>query len=468
MLKKVIEQLDNSQFELLHQELAENRGEKFVRLLELYRETGKNDPDIRDEVGANQAAFYTLKSRLQDKVQQFLFRTATDNRAELLKNISSIPHLVYNSPRETAISMLEHLETELKRLDMPSELVSVYNGLKKLHLNSAQYYHYQQLYNKNVAYALALDKADELASVFTRELCDFLLSRDNAKREILKLYLREMANLSRLYDSHRLKVTRIIMAASFGIFASEENEIPETEETIEDMLRQFHTIVDEHPEDRHYRFLRYVWHFLNYEYYKKLGLQKNGNLSFEKVNASLNSFLLLHHSCPAAWFLLSRSERPTEKAVEELRFLPDPEDAFSFTCFHLALAAGLFQDQKFSEAATTLNKVVNEISFKNYPFAECQVKLFLGLCYLLAEKSEQAEVAVRSISRKLSGDLADQFPAAQAFSRFLKTAVNDASPKKLQKLEQALAIFRQANTGPEAVLKFVKITDVHLQALAKI
>src|SRR5574337_217733 len=149
MLRKVIEQLDSTQYADLHQELTQHRGEKLLRLLELYRETGKDDADIRDEVGANQDAFYTLKSRLQDKVQQYLFRTASDNRAELLKNISSIPFLVNSAPRETAISMLEHLETELKRLDMPAELIGVYNGLKKLYLNTPVYYQYQQLYNKN-------------------------------------------------------------------------------------------------------------------------------------------------------------------------------------------------------------------------------------------------------------------------------------------------------------------------------
>jgi hypothetical protein len=468
MLKKVIAQLDGPQYEDIRQELTQSRGEKFVRLLELYRETGKEDPEIREEVGANQAAFYTLKSRLQDKVQQYLFRTASDNRAELLKNISSIPFLVYNAPRETAISMLEHLETELKRLDMPAELVSVYNALKKLHLNSADYYRFQQLYNKNVAYALSLDKADELASTFTRELSYYLLSRDEDKKEILKLYLREMANLSKLYDSHRLKVTRIMMSVCYALFAGDPNEVPETDQTVEEMMKQFQAILDEHQDDRQYRFLISVWHFLNYEYYLRLGLPKNANASFEKINAGLGNFLLLSHTCPAGLFLLSRAERLVESNDIAVRFEPNVEDTLTFLCWHVSRAYDFFIAKQYAEAASCLNQLVNEVSFKNYPFAEAQVKLFLGTSYLLAEKTEQAEVTIRSISRKLSGeDLVDRFPAAQAFSRFLKTALNDSSAQKKKKTEQAYASFRQLNVGPEAILKFLKLSDEHFTILSK-
>jgi hypothetical protein len=473
MLQKVISQLSHSQFEELHGELSLNRGEKFAKLLELYREEEDDDAVLRDAIGAKQAAFYTLKSRLFDKVQQYLFRTSSDNRAELLKNVSSIPYLVNNTPRETAVSLLLHLETELKREDMPAELVSVYNGLKTLHLHTAQYYQYQQLYNKNVAYMLALDKAEELISLFTRELGEYLLSLDKEKIAVLRLYLKELNNLSRLYDSHRLKVNLIIGNVTYAIFVDEKNEAPETDDTIEELLQKFKTIVEEHPEHRNYRFLEPVRYFLTFEYYHLLGLRKNAQQAYEKLNGTLETFLLLEHSCPATYFLLSKLVHEggvtDEKSADpELLYQPHPDDIFSSVNFYLYSAGVHFRNEKYAEAASSLNELLNVASFKNFTFAEAQVKLFLTLNYLLAGKSDQAEITLRSISRKIASEgLAEIFPAADAFSKFLKIALNDNSSTKAKKTETAYQAFLQVNKGPAAILKYVSLSPAQLKKLSE-
>jgi hypothetical protein len=472
MLKKVVEQLQDEQYQALHLDLSENRGEKFLKLLELCREPGLSDAQLREGVGVNQAAFYTLKSRLYDKVQQFLFRTASDDRADLLKNISSIPFLVNRSPRETAISLLDHLETALRRLDMPSELISVYNALKKLHINSPRYYDYQQLYNRNVAYALALDKADELCALFTRELGEWMLSHNAEKKEILRLYLKEITSYSRLYDSHRLTVTRTLMSLSFALFVSGNNEVPESDETAEELLKQLQTIFCTHESDRQYRLLDIAWNYLNFEYYHRLGLHKNAAASLEKCNTEAENLLRLNHTIPAAWFLISRAERAAQVAPVSpdpvFRTSPDPEDTFSFFCFHLGKAADYFQKQEYNAASAELNQVINGMSFKNATFAECQVKLFLGLNQLLAGKTESAEVVIRSITRKLAGEeFALRFAPAHAFVRFIKIALNDSTAQKRTKTEQAWNAFRQANNGEDALLKFIVLNEKQLDQLAR-
>jgi hypothetical protein len=471
MLKKVISQLSGEQFGELQNELASNRGEKFSQLLNLYRENDDDDGDIKNKIGVNNASFYTLKSRLSDKIQQYLFRTASDHRAELLKNISSIPQLIYNTPRETAIMLLEHLELELKKNDMPDELVSVYNALKKLHLHSESYYHYQQLYNKNVAYTLSLDKADELVSSFNRELGEYLLSRDVSKIDILRLYLKELSNLGKLYDSHRLKVYRLIASITYALFI--EKDIPETEETIEDLLKQFDAITEEHPEDRNYKHLVLIRHFQNFIYYHQLGLHKNGTASFEKLNANPEKFLLLAHTCPASYFLIIKAERAVttsagSKTAEEPKshFQVSNEDVFSTINCTMYEAAVAFHKQQYTESASILNGLINEVSFKNFPFAEFEVKLFLAISQLMCGKTEQAELTLRSVSRKLaSAEFSKRFPSTQAFCRFLKIALNDSSSQKGKKLQDAYAAFKQVNSGSETILSFLPLDASHLNKL---
>jgi hypothetical protein len=475
MLQKVISQLSNTQYDQLYDELAANRGEKFSKLLELYRGDDLEDSAIRDVIGAKQAAFYTLKSRLFDKVQQYLFRTSSDNRAELLKNVSSIPYLIYNTPRETAISLLLHLEAELKKEDMPAELVSVYSGLKKLHLHTSEFYHYQQLYNKNVAYMLALDKAEEVVSLFTRQLGEFMLSLDDEKTVLLKLYLQELNNLSRLYDSHRLKINQIIVGVTYAIFVDDDNEVPSSEETIEELLLQFKTILENYPDHRNYRFLEPVRLFLNFEYYHRLKLRKNSNAAYEKLNGNLETFLILSHSCPTTQFLLSKFEHERAMAGTKeisyddmLVFEPDPNDAFSCVNYYMYSAACNFHSNKFAEASAILNKLINQISFKDLPFAEARVKLFLALNLLLASKSDQAEIILRSISRKLSSeDLSGRFLPAELFSKFLKIALNDNSSTKQKKLEAAYQAFSQVNNHKKAILYIAPLQSAHIQKLAE-
>ena len=465
MLKKVIEQLSESQFQGLHKELVTNRGEKFVRLLELFRQPGLDEDQVKEKQDTTGAAFYTLKSRLQDKVQEYLFRQAADDRAELLKNISAVPMLVYNTPRETAISMLEFLETQLRVLDMPAELVSVYSALKKLHLNSERFYHFQQMYNKNVAYSLAIDKAEELVALFTRELGYFLFSQDTNRLDILRLYLKELNNLNKLYDSHRLKACRIIAHLSYQLFTKEDDA---TEETTEELLKQLREILDAHPDDRRYRFLDNVWHFFNFEYYHLLGLHKNGKASFEKLLSNSSDLFSLNHTFPVSVFLLSKCERAMGSGEKQLPYNPDPEDLFSVVNYGLYRSALEFSEKKYVAAANILNTLVNEVSFKNFLFAECQVKLLLSLNLLLAGKSEQAEVSIRSITRKLSSDgQGDNLPAAMAFARFVKTALTDNSPQKDKKLRQLFSTFTQLNSGRGSFLKFIRLEEEHFKILSR-
>lgn len=206
MVRKVIEQLEETVYNKLKEELKETKASKMLSLLEMYR-SGTPDSEITaDSLGISTASFYTLKSRLQDKVQKTLFRSASDDFADLLKNLSSIPYLVNNTPRESAVLLLLFLEKELREKDKPGELAQVYGALKKLHAHHSDYFHYEQLYNKNIAYFLAFEKAEEVVTRFTRTLGEYLMGGEIQLKEVMKLYIKELTNLSRLYESHRIRM----------------------------------------------------------------------------------------------------------------------------------------------------------------------------------------------------------------------------------------------------------------------
>ncbi|MEZ5173745.1 MAG: hypothetical protein R2850_09630 [Bacteroidia bacterium] len=185
--KSIVLQLKEEEFNDLCQQFVETKADKYLRLLKLYRENKYNDEEIQGMLDVNTSAYYTLKSRLFDKIQDFLTNNMSTPIIDLLRKVANIPTLIYDTHRDTAIAILSKLESELQNYDMPYELSSVYSALKKLHLHSPKYYEYTQLYNRHLAYTIALDKAEDLLNTFMKTVGDYFARRNKAQVEYLSL-----------------------------------------------------------------------------------------------------------------------------------------------------------------------------------------------------------------------------------------------------------------------------------------
>ena len=150
--KSIVLQLKEDEFNDLCRQFVETKADKYLRLLKLYRENKYTDEEIQEMLSVNTSAYYTLKSRLFYKIQDFLTNNMSTPIIDLLRKVANIPTLIYDTHRDTAIAILSKLESELQNYDMPYELSSVYSALKKLHLHSPKYYEYTQLYNKHLAW----------------------------------------------------------------------------------------------------------------------------------------------------------------------------------------------------------------------------------------------------------------------------------------------------------------------------
>jgi len=123
-LEKVIHQLSDDDSAAIAQSFKSSKADKFLTLFEQVRENGAVAEDTS-------SSFYTLKSRLYDKVQEYLIDNMEEPRIDVLKKVAAIPSLIYDTPRDTAIAILTKLEADLKEFDMPNELTEVYAAFKK-------------------------------------------------------------------------------------------------------------------------------------------------------------------------------------------------------------------------------------------------------------------------------------------------------------------------------------------------
>lgn len=473
-IEKIVSQLNEIDYTSLSEQLVQSKADKFLLLLQSYRKDKLSDKDIQALLDIKTAAFYTLKSRLYDKIQEFLYKATRDTRIDLLQNVANIEYLIYKAPKETAIGLIQKMESELLKNDMPNELIIVYKALMKLHLYSPKYYEYQQLYNKSVAYNLAQDKAEEILSSFSKNLCYAYVTREQKYFDILSLYKKEMHNICRIHQSHRLAVYKNLLNIQFALFSPVPEEM-QNDSTIEDMLKEIYTIVQDNPEDRTYIHLINAAHLLSFEYYVQLKLFKNAAVYYEKINDDNVSVLLYNHSCFSIHFLKSRIHwHYVNKNIEQLNeneelvYEPEPEDVAEYIIFKLYKAHLLFYKNKISEATQLLNKLINDVSFKDILSAEVEVKIFLTLLLLLAEKSDQAEIILRSISRKLTEDDEIKFQTAFLYIRLFKAVLTNKNTGKLEKITGIYKLISSANQNFDSVLGNLHLSNEQLQHLSKI
>lgn len=474
MLFKVISQLDTDVYDKLKDELTETRAEKMLQLLELYRSSVDDEGITPKTLEINSASFYTLKSRLQDKVQKVLFVNASDIYADLLKNLAAIPFLVNNTPRESAIMLLNYLAEELKRTDQPGELAQVYGALKKLNSWDKDYFHYQQLYNKNVAYFLAIEKAEETLTHFTRDCGAYCYSGDKSQLDLLRLYVKELNNLARVYESHRIRIYKYVAEVSFALFVDENREIPGSDETVEDVLGKMSEILKEHADDRNFRFLGDIWQFLNFEYYLSLGLQKNAQPFFDHIVNGKLRLLYRTHTTLATRFLVSAGAKiivDPELAGMALEHLPEPDanDLYSRTNIALFEAAVEFEAGGYGRAVTILNNFLNDNTMKAMFIAEYNVKLFLVLAQLCSEKTDQAEITFRSISRKIASmENKDAFQSGvMEWINLCKLVLGGGADKKA-KVQECVDAVNKARKGNNCLLPQVRLNEKVAGVLQKL
>lgn len=471
-IEKIITQLKEKEYSSLYEQLKTHKADKYLQLLEFYRNGGLQEKEIQSQLDIKPAAFYTLKSRLYDKIQEFLYKSTSDNRIELLSNVANIEYLIYKVPREMALGILLKLESELIRSDMPNELAMVYKALKKLHVYSQKYYEYEQLYNKYVAYNLAHDKAEEVLSFFCRMLVMYYASRDEKLLEVLVLYKKEMSTLCRVHQSHRLTAYRNILNIQFALFSPVKEEM-QHDATVEDMLKETYTILETHTENLAYVHLLGALHFLSFEYYHQLKLYKNAATYYEKIMEE-DSILLYNHTCFSIHFLVSKLEfnnanNSMEQVLAEggLNYLPAEDNAVEQIMYAHYNASLLYHEGKFAEAAQLLTALINDVSFKELFFLEVETKFFYILLLLLAEKLDNAELTMRSISRKMADEDDVKYHTASLFIKLFKIVLANKASNKLDKLKEIERLISATNVGPNKILSFVQVEQAHLVRLSK-
>ncbi|MDP5171219.1 MAG: hypothetical protein NWR72_13325 [Bacteroidia bacterium] len=471
-LYKIINQLTDEEYNELHSSLVATQALKTISFLECIKE----DPISPDKLflereDVNAAAFYVLKSRLADRIEDFLLQRLGGDTLALTHRVLTVSDLVFDSTREIAEAALGKLEKELIKNDFPYGLMLVYKELQNVHNFGEEHAYYKRRYQQQVAYAVAMDKAEDLVREFFKVFDEYELKRRDRDLTTLTRIMEKLSNLSDLYDSHRLYFCKGIV----HLFALLFIEIPDTIrcdlEPAEDIMEKLVKIQDDFKDDPTYRRLDLIVNFLRYSLDENKGRQDNSHLRYGILDDAIEKLLTgFHFNINASLFLFAKLRHHIRnKSISQLRKQVDgyvgkiPVDTYRVTYFlnyNLFKAYALFLDGDYHAASRVLFDLQNEVNLRNDRRAMLNVKLLQIICYVKMEDFDLANAAILAMQRKLRQTTFEKWENAKTFLRIMNVALG-GRPKTMEKnLRSSIDKWNEENKGAVALLEYLDLDVV--------
>jgi hypothetical protein len=475
---KTIKKLTDKEYEDLRNAVAGGKSSKPYILLEAARTQNYNDSEMMEKLEVNQSAYYTMKSRLNQKIATY-FSKKVDNPISVLKEeVARVPAMMFTSNRKVTTRALTDLEKKLLDYDLSNELIVVYKSLARLHLYTPDYDFYEKLYNKHVAFSLAVVKAEDLFFEFTKRLGIYLLTREERDLEEVKTTLREITNYAELYTSHRLFVLHNIVRTYYlcALTTRREN-LKSMEVELDTVLQEIKKIFDRFPIDTFYQNIRLLPDLLYFEYYQKTDNSARADYHYDRVNKEipavaakkiLTFYVIRYLQAKIERYLsngnvneLTDINKDIEHALES-----DPGEDYHFISAKMFFATCKFYHHDFNGAAKAINEMRNELSMKKYLYADVECKLFQALQYAMMGEDGLCNQIIQSIRRQI-GEEGDRYQQAELFMKILKAALKaEELRRKIKRITDLWQQFTATNTGVNQLLWFVKLDENLIRKLA--
>lgn len=475
-LKNIIKQLSSRDFQAIHDSLLESNADKSAYLIKAMRERQLSDTKIMQELEVNTNAYYTLRSRLNQKIEEYLLQQMESPRTDILKKVANINEIIFTKKKAIAIATLKKLEKELLDYDLSNELTIVYKSLKKLHINAPDYYSYSQLYNRHVAYMLAVDKAEDLLAEYFKKYGQYSLSGEENDKMGLALLLKEMYNVSTLYESHRLYVYYSCMVIFHRLFVDQEDTMDDDLEPIEDILENVQKIFNQYQLDSIYYHLNLVFEFLKLEYYNHYRVYRKAEKFYEEVNDAMSNLLTNYtlYTYPAQ-FLVTKMERhirlnTMHEIYEENEgvfhdFEVDKLDVATYVTYSMYRALACYYVSKYDEASKWINTLLNEVSLKKYPYIQLEIKIILALQYCLVNDFDLFNQLINSIQRQIRLLGKENCEHILLLSKVLKISISDNKKNKNEKIRTLVNKFKTVETKYFSPTRLIRLDEEFINRL---
>ncbi|MDX2196923.1 MAG: hypothetical protein NW207_10930 [Cytophagales bacterium] len=462
-LKNIIRQLSDEDFKYIYNHLMDNSAEKSALLLKYLKEKQLSDNKIMTELEVNSNAYYTLRSRLNEKIEEYLVTQMESPKTEILRRVANVNELMFTKKRTIIIATLKKLEKELIDYDLSNELIIIYKSLKKLHINTSDHYHFSQLYNKHIAFNLAMDKAEDLLTTYFTKYGQYYLSNDPNCVAELAMLLKEIDNIANLYQSHRLFIYQSCASIFHEIMF---NPKPNNAALLQN-FEKAERIFDQYASDGNYHHLRLVFDFLRLLMAWKQNDIQNNERYWDEVNYNANVFLSnfsFYTFTPL--FLTIKLDTIQSKVValsdilEETKmifadFECDTHDTAKYVSYHCYMALLYYYNDKYELAAKTINLMFNEVGLKKYPVLMVEIKTFLCVLYCLMDEYDLYVQTMSSVQRQIRMLGRKQFDYIITINKIMKISLTGTGRSKGTKIRMTMPKLNLSKIEHYTPLKYI-------------
>jgi hypothetical protein len=477
-LNKTIKKLNENEYQELLSAVAGRKNNKPFVVLEAARKHNYSESQMMEMLGVTPSTYYTLKSRLNERIAEYLSRNVNNPISVLKEKVAMVPAMLFSNDRGVSIRSLKNLEKQLIEYDLSNELIVVYKALARLSMYNGDYDYYEKEYNRHVAYSLAVVKAEDLFYEFVKRAGNYRLTRDERDYEAVQGILRELTNIAELYHGHRLFVLHNVVRLYFlTLFTTRKENLQALEIEVDSLLQKMNQFFEKYELDTFYQSIRFLVDYIYFEYYQRTGNQVRADHYYSRINGGtaeiankpVFSFYITE-------FLNSKVDRfMVNSNVQELTDINNDlesgfdtvvDDPYSFISFRQYLSIGKFYQGDFAGAAKLINSMRNDMSMKKFLYSDIESKLFQALQYCYMGEDGLCSQLMQSVKRQIPDD-DRRYEPANAMMKLLKAAIKpEEFRKKVKKLTELYDAFRSHAQGKESMLWFVKLDESMIRRLA--
>ena len=444
--KRLVHQLNNKEYNTLHSYLVKSEAKKSADLLKHFRLNKLNDEEIKLNLEVNSNAYYTLRSRLNEKIESHILHVMTSPRTTILKQVAGINEILFTKSRTIALASFKKLEKELRDYDLSNELTLVYRAVKKLMIHHPHYYKYSQLYNKHISYMIAVDKVED-------NLADYFKRYSNHRLEYLKdedfsfeVITDEINSISANYESHRLSVYESLNKIFHQLFIEDFN--PSNKSLIYEIEKQFIWVEDifkSYKLDVTYQNLFWVIKYLKILFFYQQDKSHKGiskllddlkeNQDTLITNYGLFTFTGYYYNIKLDHY--KKEERLEEIYLENKYGFDDLElnadDKINYSLYYAYLAIGCYHSNHFEEGMIFLQKVMDKVNLANYIQFQIDLKLLECLFFYKLGMTKDLQQTTNNIRRHIRLQGKNDNPYANELLRLFNSTLSQIDIVKKQK-----------------------------------
>ncbi len=477
-LNKTIKKLNDNEYQELLSAVAGRKNNKPYVVLESARKHNYSENQMMELLGVTPSTYYTLKSRLNERIAEYLSKNVNNPISVLKEKVAMVPAMLFGSDRNVAIRSLKNLEKQLIEYDLSNELIIVYKALARLSMHNGDYDYYEKEYNRHVAYSLAVVKAEDLFYEFVKRAGNYRLTRDERDYESVQTILRELTNISELYHGHRLFVLyNLVRIYYLNLFTTRTENLRALELEIDSLLQQINKYFEKFELDTFYQSVRFLVDYLYFDYYQRTGNQVRADHYYRQINQQVPDVASKPiFSFYVTQFLQSKTQRYLVNGnAQELTdintdlesgFDTDVNEPYPFISLRMFQSLGKFYQGDYTGSAKVINNMRNDLSMKKFVYSDVESKLFQALQYCYMGEDGLCSQLLQSVKRQIPED-DRRFDPAHAFIKILKAAIKpEEFRKKVKKLAELNETFRSQITGQDSMLWFVKMDEPMIRRLA--